>query len=177
MRTTGNQNSGGRRARRPSADGRAARTARTALTALVTLGTLAACDGTSELEGVLGPSALTSGSGSVGVGTGVLQRGAAELLGSWTRIAGGPGVVVEQSYTFAGDGTGVRTTTTRTALGVPIAAEAAPFTWSGGAGVLRLEFRRNGAVEAVLRTSYQVLLDLGGTTLRLDGLTFARTGG
>lgn len=176
MRTTANHHAAAPRAL-AARTARPRRTAGAALTALLTLGAVTACDGTSELEGVLGPSALTSGGGSLGVVSAGVHRAGAELLGSWTRVASGTGVLVEQSYTFAGDGTGVRTTTTRTALGVAIAAEAAPFTWSGGAGVLRLEFRRNGAIEAVLRTSYQVLLDLGGTTLRLDGLTFARTGG
>jgi hypothetical protein len=139
---------------------------------------LAACDGTSTVEGVLAPSALsgTVGGGTAGGGA-VVARGVAALQGSWTRVsASGPGVLVEQTFVFAGDGTGTRITVTRTALGIALAAETQRFDWTAGAGVLSLRFDRAGAATAVVRASYQLLLDATGTVLRLDGQDYLRTG-
>lgn len=144
---------------------------------------LTACDDSTSIEAVLGPSAL-SGSGS-GVGTGgtgggltiAVGRGqAAPLVGSWTRIASDGGVLTEQTWTFAADGSGTRTTTVRTLLGVPLTVEQQAFAWDAGAGVLLLRFDRTG-VGSTVRASYAVLVGVTGTVLRLDGRDYARTSG
>lgn len=140
----------------------------------------AACDGTNTVEGVLAPSALGSDSTVTGGGSAgnVVARGSTPLLGSWTRVSdGGAGVLTEQTFVFAGDGTGTRLTLTRTALGVAITAEQQPFRWSAGAGILLLRLQRPGTVDTLLRASYLVLVDVTGTVLRLDGADYRRTGG
>lgn len=141
---------------------------------------LAACDGTSSIEGVTAPITLASTTGvGAGLGGGLgVTRGAAELLGSWTRVTGGStGVLTEQTYTFLGDGSGVRTTVTRTALGIALAVEQAPFSWDGGGGVLLLRFRREAVVDATVRVPYVVRADFSATVLQLDGLEYRRSGG
>ncbi|MGZ8379344.1 MAG: hypothetical protein ACXWZS_15515 [Gemmatirosa sp.] len=145
------------------------------VTALVAL---AACDDSSSIEGVLAPSAISSGAVG-GASSGGLSSGAVgqvPLLGSWTRVAGGGSVLTEQTWTFASGGIGTRTTTTRTALGIVLVVEQQPFVWDAGAGVLLLRFQRDGATEALVRASYAVRIDLTGTVLRLDGLDYVRTG-
>jgi hypothetical protein len=140
---------------------------------------LAGCDGTQTVDGILAPSALSSGGGVAGGGgSATVLRGPGELLGSWVRVAGaGTGVLVEQTFTFAPDGSGLRTTITRTALGAPIAIEQAPFRWNAGGGILQLRFAREGAVDTVVRASYVLLADLAATVLRLDGTEYVRIGG
>ena len=141
---------------------------------------LGACEGTQTVDGILAPSALSATTGgSAGGGGGItIVRGQADLLGSWTRVSGsGAGVLTEQTFTFSADGSGARTTITRTALGVAIAAEQAPFTWNAGGGILQLRFIRQGAVDTVVRSSYVLLADVSATVLRLDGTEYVRSGG
>jgi hypothetical protein len=140
---------------------------------------LGACDGTSTVEGVLAPSALSAGAGTtLGGAGGVVARGTAPLIGSWTRVSGaGTGVLTEQTFVFFEGGAGARLTVTRTALGVALATEQQPFAWSAGGGVLLLRFQRPGAADTLLRASYLLLVDVTGTVLRLDGLDYQRTGG
>jgi hypothetical protein len=139
---------------------------------------LAACDDSSNIEGVLAPSAISGG--AVGGGTGGALSGSVvgqvPLVGSWTRVSGGGAVLTDQTWTFASGGVGTRTTTTRTALGVVLAVEQQAFTWDAGGGILLLRFQRDGATEALVRASYAVRIDLTGTVLRLDGLDYLRAG-
>jgi hypothetical protein len=139
---------------------------------------LAGCDGTQTVDGILAPSALSGGGGVAGVGGAVtVTRGIGELLGSWVRVAGsGTGVLVEQTFTFAADGSGQRTTITRTAFGAPIAIEQAPFRWNAGGGILQLRFIRQDATDTVVRASYVLLADVASTVLRLDGTEYVRVG-
>ena len=156
--------------RRPSA----------ALLACAAAAMLTACEGTQTVDGILAPSALSArGGGPTGSGGSVtIVRGQADLLGSWTRVSGsGAGVLTEQTFTFSGDGSGARTTVTRTALGVPIAVEQAPFTWNAGGGILQLRFIRQGSVDTIVRSSYVLLADVYATVLRLDGAEYVRSGG
>jgi hypothetical protein len=152
--------------------------ARPLLGALLAL-LLAGCDGTQTVDGILAPSALGGSAGGVsGGGSVTVVRGTGELLGSWVRVSGsGAGVLVEQTFTFGPDGSGVRTTITRTAFGAAIATEQAPFTWSAGAGILQLRFPRDGAADTVVRASYVLLADVASTVLRLDGTEYVRIGG
>lgn len=137
-----------------------------------------ACDDSSSIDGVLAPSAL---SGTVGGTTGGGRAGVATaqvpLLGSWTRIAAAGGLLTEQTWSFGSDGSGVRTTVTRTALGIPLTVEQQTFAWDAGGGILLLRFRHAGAVDTTIRASYALLIDVRGTVLRLDGLDYARTAG
>jgi hypothetical protein len=142
---------------------------------------LTACEGTQTVDGILAPSAL-SATGGVGVGGSggsvTIVRGQADLLGSWTRVsASAAGVLTEQTFTFSGDGSGARTTVTRTALGVAIAVDQAPFTWNAGGGILQLRFIRQGSVDTIVRSSYVLLADVAATVLRLDGAEYVRSGG
>ncbi len=142
---------------------------------------LAACDGTQTVDGILAPPALSAGSGTRGGTTGgsgvTVVRGQGELYGSWTRVGANGGVLTEQTFTFGADGSGVRTTVLRTALGDALAVEQAPFRWNAGAGILQLRFLRDGAADTVVRAAYVVLADLAATVLRLDGVEYVRTGG
>ncbi|MDF1505909.1 hypothetical protein [Roseisolibacter sp. H3M3-2] len=145
---------------------------------LASLALPAACDGTSTVDGVLAPSALSGAAGGAVGGATVVPRGTAALVGSWTRVASGaPGVLVEQTFLFSADGSGQRLTVSRTALGVALAAEQQRFTWTAGGGVLSLRFERAGTATALVRASYQLLLDATGTVLRIDGVEYLRTGG
>lgn len=138
----------------------------------------AACDGTATVDGVLAPSALGGSGAGAPTGTATVASGITPLLGSWTRVAStSAGVLTEQTFVFGADGRGARSTTTRTALGIPLVVERQPFTWSAGAGVLLLRLPRPGSADALLRVSYRVLVDVGGTVLRLDGQDYRRTGG
>ncbi|GLC24053.1 hypothetical protein [Roseisolibacter agri] len=140
--------------------------------------TLAACDDSTSIDAVLAPSAL-SGSGTGGTGGGLtiaVGRGQAPLVGSWTRIANEGGVLSEQTWTFASDGSGTRSTTVRTQLGVPLTVEQQAFAWDAGGGVLLLRFDRTG-VASTVRASYAVLVGVTGTVLRLDGRDYVRTAG
>jgi hypothetical protein len=139
-----------------------------------------ACDDSSTIDGILAPSAISSGTTGASGATGGLAGvavGRTPLLGSWTRVTGQDGVLTVQTWTFASGGSGARTTTTRTQLGVVLAVEQQAFAWDAGAGVLLLRFQRAGATEAVVRVSYAVRIDLTGTVLRLDGLDYLRTAG
>lgn len=157
------------------------RSRRTLALAVGALGSamLLGCDGGPTIEGVVAPISLTTSGGGLGAGIGVGgTRGAAELLGSWTRISSGaPGVLIEQTYTFLIDGSGVRTTVTRTALGIALAVEQAPFSWEGGGGVLLLRFRRQGAFDTAVRVPFTIRADFSATVLQLDGLDYRRSGG
>ena len=140
---------------------------------------LTACDDSTSIEATLGPSALT-GSGGGGTGGGltvVVGRSQVSLVGSWTRIVGEGGVLTEQTWTFAADGTGTRTTIVRTPLGVPLTAERQAFVWDAGGGVLLLRFRGTGGPETTLRVSYSVQVGLTETVLRLDGRDYVRRAG
>ena len=152
-----------------------------ALLACAAAAMLSACEGTQTVDGILAPSAL-SATGGVGVGRSggsvTIVRGRADLLGSWTRVSGsGAGILTEQTFTFSADGSGVRTTVTRTALGIAITAEQAPFTWNAGGGILQLRFIRQGSVDTIVRSSYVLLADVAATVLRLDGTEYVRSGG
>ena len=159
-----------------------ARTARrgAVLLACAAAAMLSACEGTQTVDGILAPSALSANTGGFASAGGsvTIVRGQADLLGSWTRVSGsGAGVLTEQTFTFSADGSGARTTVTRTALGIAIAAEQAPFTWNAGGGILQLRFIRQGSVDTVVRSSYVLLADVSATVLRLDGTEYVRSGG
>ena len=150
------------------------------LLACAAAATLSACEGTQTVDGILAPSALSATTGGIASAGGsvTIARGQADLLGSWTRVSGsGAGVLTEQTFTFSADGSGARTTVTRTALGIAIAAEQAPFTWNAGGGILQLRFIRQGSVDTVVRSSYVLLADVSATVLRLDGTEYVRAGG
>ena len=168
-------------AERPVARTRAGRRGAHLLLACAAAATLTGCEGTQTVDGILAPSALsaTAGGGTARAGGSVtIVRGQADLLGSWTRVSGsGAGVLTEQTFTFSADGSGARTTITRTALGVAIVAEQAPFTWNAGGGILQLRFLRQGSVDTVVRSSYVLLADVAATILRLDGTEYVRAGG
>ena len=140
--------------------------------------TLAGCDGATPIEATTGPGGATVLVGTAGsaLAAGI---GASDLLGRWTRVgaAAGGGVVTEVTWSFVGGGTGARTTATRTLLGVALAVDQAPFTWTAGGGVLLLRFPQSTGLDVVLRATYRVEAGLTGTALRLDGETYARASG
>lgn len=157
--------------------GRACTLSRIALALALAAGA-AACDDSTSIEAVLAPSAL-GGSAAGGTLGGRTVAGAAQasLLGSWTRIAHAGGVLTEQTWTFAADGSGSRTTIARTLLGVPLTLEQQPFAWDAGGGILLLRFRPADGPATTVRAAYGLRADLTGTVLRLDGLDYVRTGG
>lgn len=137
----------------------------------------AACAGPGDAP-ITGPDVTLVGTTAGGAITPGATTAAA-LVGRWARVTGSGTALRETTFAFGADGTGARTTATRTVLGAELVVDRQPFTWSAGAGVLLLQLPAGGGSPGVttLRAAFRVERGVAGTVLLLDGLPYERAGG